>query len=250
MRDLSGRRGAGAWALLAAAAAACLMSALGLAVERGAPQVGGLEGLPLIEVPAAVSQGDLLAVHLTGDGGWGVTDKGLSTELAAQGIPVVALNSLKYFWTRRTPESASFDLARILERYTLAWNKRRVVLIGYSLGADVLPFMYNRLPVTLRDQVVLIVLLGPSRTVEFEFHLGDWLGRSPGKRGLPVLPEIEKITKLVVLCICGEEDKDSVCGEIDPKIVRAKVISLPTGHRFGRDVEPLVRGILSALKGE
>ncbi|OGD20983.1 MAG: hypothetical protein A2W03_07715 [Candidatus Aminicenantes bacterium RBG_16_63_16] len=124
--------------------------------------VKSLSDLPLIEVPAKKTAGDLLAVHLTGDGGWGVTDKGLSAELAEQGIPVVALNSLKYFWNRRTPESASQDLARILSRYILAWGKARVMLVGYSLGADVLPFMYNRLPDDLRQRVVSVVLLGPA----------------------------------------------------------------------------------------
>ena len=38
------------------------------------------------------------------------------------------------------------DLARIIRHYLQAWNKKRVVLIGYSLGADVLPFLANRLP--------------------------------------------------------------------------------------------------------
>ncbi len=206
--------------------------------------VENLSDLPLIEVPAKKPAGDLLAVHLTGDGGWGVTDKGLSTELAGKGIPVVALNSLKYFWKRRTPESASQDLARILSRYIAVWGRARVILIGYSLGADVLAFMYNRLPAQLRQEVVSVILLGPSPTVEFEFHVTDWLGRSPGKRALPVLPEVEKITGARVICFYGEGDKDNICRDIDPGIVRVKVISLPTGHRFGSDFRPIADAIL------
>jgi type IV secretory pathway VirJ component len=216
-------------------------------ISQVAP-VESLKDLPLIEVPAESTGGDLLAVHLTGDGGWGVTDKGLSRELAWEGIPVVALNSLKYFWTPRTPESASRDLARILDRYTEAWGKNRVILIGYSLGADVLPFMYNRLPAELRNRVTSVVLLGPSPTVEFEFHVTDWLGRSPGKRALPVLPEVEKITKALIICFYGEEDKDNICRAIDPQLVHLKVVSLPTGHRFGRDFEPIARAILGEIE--
>jgi type IV secretory pathway VirJ component len=218
--------------------------------EPPAPEipVEDLAGLPLIEVPSPSASGDLLAVHLTGDGGWGVTDKGLCTELAKYGIPVVALNSLNYFWTRRTPEGASQDLARILRHYIQAWGKGRVVLIGYSLGADTLPFMYNRLPSELREKIVSVVLLGPSRKVEFEFHLTDWLGRSPGKGALPVLPEVEKITKAEIICFYGENDEGNICREIDPKVVRIKVVSLPTGHRFGRDFRPVAQAILDEVK--
>jgi type IV secretory pathway VirJ component len=218
--------------------------------EQPPPEIPieNLAGLPLIEVPSQTGSSDFLAVHLTGDGGWGVTDKGLSGELAKQGIPVVGLNSLKYFWTRRTPNSASQDLARILNRYTEYWRKRRVILIGYSLGADVLPFMFNRLPAELQEKVASVVLLGPSPTVEFEFHVTDWLGKSPGRRALPVLPEVEKITKAEIICFYGEEDKENICGEIDPKVVHVKVISLPTGHRFGRDFGPIAEAILSELK--
>jgi type IV secretory pathway VirJ component len=189
-----------------------------------------------------------VVLFVSGDGGWGVTDKGLSAELAKQGIPVVVLNSLKYFWTRRTPASASRDLARIMNRYTRVWGRRRAILVGYSLGADVLPFMYNRPPADLQGKVAAVVLLGPSPTVEFEFHVTDWLGKSPARNALPVLPEVGKIAKAEIICFYGEEDRNNICREIDPKIVHVRVISLPTGHRFGRDFEPIARAILSGLK--
>jgi len=43
-------------------------------------------------------------------------------------------------------EATARDLARVIEHYTRTWNKPRVLLIGYSQGADVLPFLVNRLP--------------------------------------------------------------------------------------------------------
>ena len=36
-------------------------------------------------------------------------------------------------------------MERIARHYLTAWNKRRLLLIGYSFGADVLPAIYNRL---------------------------------------------------------------------------------------------------------
>jgi type IV secretory pathway VirJ component len=36
-----------------------------------------LKDLPLVEIPSSVSTGDIMAVHISGDGGWGVTDRGM-----------------------------------------------------------------------------------------------------------------------------------------------------------------------------
>jgi type IV secretory pathway VirJ component len=129
----------------------------GAVAVQAEPSVVSVSDLPLIEVPAdSAAQSDILAVHLTGDGGWGVTDRGLAQALAGHGIPVVGLNSLQYFWKRRSPEAAAADLDRLIQHYLTAWNKRRAIIIGYSFGADVLPFMLNRLPADTLRHVDLI----------------------------------------------------------------------------------------------
>jgi type IV secretory pathway VirJ component len=205
-----------------------------------------IKDLPLVEVPAQKQRGQTLAIHLTGDGGWGVTDKGISEILARHGVPVVALNSLKYFWERRTPEEASEALERILRHYLPLWNKEAVAAIGYSLGADVLPFMINRLPQDLRRRIKVVALLGPSRTVDFQFHLTDWLGDFPRKGALPVLPEVRKLYGIPILCVYGEDDRDCICPDLDPS--RIRILPLETGHRFGRDFAPIAREILKEIE--
>lgn len=210
--------------------------------------VQGLESLPLVEVPAEGSGRDILAVLLTGDGGWAVTDKGLAQELAASGVSVVGLNSLKYFWTRRTPDEAASDLAKILRHYLAAWEKKRAVLIGYSFGADVLPFMMNRLPEDLQAAVGTIVLISPSASAEFKFHALDWLGLSSGRNAFPVVPEIRKIRPdVAILCVHGEKDEAQICGALDPG--RAQSVALPGGHRMGQGYGPVASAILASLKG-
>lgn len=210
--------------------------------------VPSLEDLPLVEVPARGAERDILAVLVTGDGGYGVTDRGISEDLASNGIPVVALNSLKYFWLRKTPDIASRDLERILARYLSVWRKGKVVLIGYSLGADVMPFMLNGLPENSQSSVTALVLMGPSENVEFEFHLMDWVGRAPGKGSLPVVPEINRVKKdIPVLCVYGEEDDAQVCRLLDPG--RTKSISVRAGHRFGRNFAPISAAILEMVHG-
>jgi type IV secretory pathway VirJ component len=88
--------------------------------------------LPLVELPAQGTPLGVLAVILSGDGGWANIDRDIGTQLAARGVGVVGFNSLRYFWTRRTPEGAAEDLARILRHYVAAWHPRRVLLLGYS----------------------------------------------------------------------------------------------------------------------
>ncbi|MDD5711957.1 MAG: hypothetical protein PHY31_04265, partial [Smithellaceae bacterium] len=201
-----------------------------------------LKDLPLVEVAATSSATDALAVIVSGDGGWAGIDRDVADELARKGIPVVGLNSLQYFWRGRTPEEAARDMRRILYYYSAKWNKKKTILIGYSLGADVLPFMVSRLPGEALVPVTLMVLLGPSREAAFEFHLSDWLGTGSEDSRYPVLPEIRKIHVGTILCFCGEEESGSPCRGL--KAPNAQTIILPGGHHFGGDYERIANIIL------
>ena len=57
-----------------------------------------------LELPTAVHS-RRIALLITGDGGWAQLDKEVSAALEARGVPVVGLNSLKYFWGERTKEA-------------------------------------------------------------------------------------------------------------------------------------------------
>jgi type IV secretory pathway VirJ component len=204
---------------------------------------GSVAGLGLVEVPAAGPTGGLMAVLLSGDGGWAGIDKAVAGRLATDGVPVVGWNSLKYYWTPRSPEAAAHDLARILEHYQRAWGTTRVLLAGYSFGADVLPFLVSRLPAELRARVALVALLGPSTEASFEFHVTEWLGRGP--RGQPTVPEIERLAPTPVLCVRGEDDPDSACAAVRGPAVRVRM--LPGGHHFGGDYGRLAELLLEAV---
>jgi type IV secretory pathway VirJ component len=208
-----------------------------------APLAEPVKDLPLVEVPTS-APGELMAVHISGDGGWGVTDRGLSAALAAHGIPVVGLNSLHYFWTRRTAAESASDLERILRYYLAAWRREKAILIGYSLGADVLPFIVNRMSPQMQSKVALVALLGPSAEVDFEFHLTDWLGDFSLSSQSQVEPEIEKLKVRPILCFSGEEDDEAICRDLPPGL--ARLIVLKGGHRVGGDFEPIAEAILKA----
>ena len=202
------------------------------------PPPASLVDLPLIELPAT-GKGDTFAVLLSGDGGWAGLDKEVADALVAKGIAVVGFDSLRYFWKARTPEELAGDLDRTLRYYAGHWKKPKVVLVGYSQGADVLPFAVNRLPAATRAMVAQTVLMGLGDNASFEFHLANWIGKDGG---LPIMPEVVKLKEADTLCVYGDDDDDSIC----PKIPRGHVHveALPGGHHFDGAYDKLAEVIL------
>ncbi len=230
-------------------------SKLQAAVARLAPAVSdapdapnaadpSLAALPLLELPATAGTSDSMAVMASGDGGWADLDQEISDHLNKNGIPVVGWNSLRYFWSKRTPEETARALQAIVEHYSRAWHKRRVILIGYSLGAEVLADLTDRLPQPLLERVRAIALIGPGQRVDLEFHLSDWLSEGRETRGDYVLPELRKLRGLRILCFEGDAEKSSLCPALDPGL--AQVVELPGGHHFGGDYPGIARAILEA----
>jgi type IV secretory pathway VirJ component len=160
-------------------------------------------------------------------------------------VPVVGLDSLRYFWTPRTPAGLAADLDRILEYYAQHWHKTRAVLVGYSQGADVLPFAVNRLNEASQRLLAQVVLMAPSPKASFEFHPSHWLGAEDD--GVPALPEARRLDPAKTLCLYGADDDDTLCPEVAPDHVRA--MKLPGGHHFDGAYATLADLILAALSG-
>jgi type IV secretory pathway VirJ component len=231
-------------------------------LTRGvAPPPAALGDLPVIEVPAqpvaapsatapsaaapfATPPSDAFAIIMSGDGGWAGLDQDIAAALSARGIPVVGLDSLRYYWTARTPESVAADTDRMIRYYTSHFGKKRVLLIGYSQGADVLPFAVNRLPQDTKAQVALTAILGMSEHALFEFHVSSWI--SDDTSGPATLPEVNRITGMPVLCIYGEDEHDSLCPKLDPG--KFNIVRVKGGHHFDGNYAALANDILSAAK--
>ena len=203
-----------------------------------------LKDLPIIAVAAeaGAKASDVFAIMLSGDGGWAGLDKDVASALTADGIPVVGLDSLRYFWSARTPEGLGADLDRMIRYYAAQLGKPRVMLIGYSQGADVLPFAVNRLPPSSHGQVALTAVMGMSEHALFEFHMSSWI--SDDNSGPATMPEVERITGMKILCIYGEDETDSLCPKLDPH--KATVVKLKGGHHFDGNYAALAQTILQA----
>lgn len=214
---------------------------LAAAAETPPVRPPAISDLPVEEVRSPGSSEEF-ALLLTGDGGWAGLDRELAARLAARGVPTVGFDSLKYFWSPRTPDETTHDVARVLRHYFAAWNKQRVLLVGYSFGADVLPFVVNRLPADLRARVASLSLLGIDSRASFEIHIAGWLGSSDG--GPPTRPELEAVHAVPVLCIYGEDESDSICPGLPAAagIVRERV---GHGHHFSGEYAALADRILT-----
>ncbi|MEO8366433.1 MAG: AcvB/VirJ family lysyl-phosphatidylglycerol hydrolase [Pseudoxanthomonas sp.] len=207
------------------------------------PPPASLGNLPLIELPAT-GDGDTFAVLLSGDGGWAGLDKEVADAMVAKGIGVVGFDSLRYFWKARTPDELALDVGRTLHYYAAHWKKSKVVLVGYSQGADVLPFAVNRLPAATRAMVAQTVLMGLGDNASFEFHLANWIGKDDG---LPIMPEVRKLKEADTLCVYGDDDDDSICPKIPPGHVHVQV--LPGGHHFDGAYDKLAELIVERASG-
>jgi type IV secretory pathway VirJ component len=214
--------------------------------RRLAPAPAALGDLPVVEVrtPPGAPPSDALALLMSGDGGWAGLDQDVAAALTAKGIPVVGLYSLRYYWTAHTPEGVAADTDKLIRYYLAHYQKKRVLLVGYSQGADVLPFAVNRLPEPTRAKVALVAIMGMSEHALFEFHVSSWI--SDDNSGPATLPEVNRIRGVPVLCIYGADESDSLCPKLDPN--KITVVKVKGGHHFDGDYAGLARTILAAAK--
>src|SRR4030095_713711 len=186
----------------------------------------------------------LMAIIYSGDGGWRDIDKDIGDALSEAGVPVIGVDSLRYFWHRKPPETLGADLAAIIRDYDARWHASKVMLIGYSFGADILPFAVNRLPDDVRAMICQISLLGLEGTATFEFSIGDWFGTEQAES--PVMPQLLRIDPRLVQCFYGEDEDDSLCP--DSAMAHAEVVRTEGGHHFDGDYDALAQRILDGAR--
>jgi type IV secretory pathway VirJ component len=210
-----------------------------------APSATDLGDLPVVDLPRPAETAGYFAIVLSGDGGWASIDRQIGEELVRAGVPTVGFNSLQYFWKKRSPDEISADLERIIRHYQTEFSLQRVVLVGYSRGADVLPLMASRLPSSVLNQVRLIALLGLEHETNLEFRLGNWLA-AQHDAAFTLRPELEKLAGHPMLCVYGDREHDTLCPDLPPTI--ADVVRLAGGHHFDGDYRGLARLILDHVK--
>ena len=122
------------------------------------------------------------------------------------------------------------------------------MLIGYSRGADILPFMISRLPPDLRASVDVVALLGLEPTIDFRYH-ASWVPMyHPKEEQFLVAPELEKLRGMRILCVYGEKEKDTLCRSLDPQLATA--VREPGSHHFAGRYNNIADVILNAVPAQ
>ncbi|MEP7344348.1 MAG: AcvB/VirJ family lysyl-phosphatidylglycerol hydrolase [Gemmatimonadaceae bacterium] len=175
--------------------------------------------LPLIERPANSDTNRTLVLLLSGDGGFVNADEKVASGLVARGAAVLGVNMRSYLDKRRTPDEVASDLACAARTYLSRWSRTRIMLIGYSRGADLAPFVASRWPSDLRERLNMVALVSLSQTANFHFHLIDLVRDVKRDDDVIVAPELLKLRGLRVICIYGSDERDSGCRDADPTLV-------------------------------
>lgn len=223
-----------------------LLEPTGLFAKRSEAKPG--RGLDSLELPLELAWPErprAILVFVSGDGGWAELDRSVAAALDAKGIAVVGLNTLRYFWSARSPEELRDDLARLVAALP---EDLPVFLGGYSFGAEAVPvaFATGPRPAAL-SRVAGLVLIEPSPWATFEVSPLDWFRTSEEPTGHSVASAIERAS-VRVLCIDGAEEAESGCRGAPPASVEH--VELPGGHHLGGAFETIAAKIEAFVRAD
>jgi type IV secretory pathway VirJ component len=208
-------------------------------LTQGSGNAVSVQDLPLLTTVPKISAPEMPVVLLiSGDGGWYSFEQSISDKLAESGVYSIGLDSRKYFWKRKTPEETAADMARALTFYGSKWERSKFVLIGYSLGAEIVPFLYNRLPGEVKAKIQSAILLSPDVSTDFEIHISNMLGMGNSQNTYNVPDEIKKMQPLLTLIILGSGEKSKIPGLLGGSgpVIR----ELPGDHHYKSNISLIV----------
>ncbi|HEY5406347.1 MAG TPA: AcvB/VirJ family lysyl-phosphatidylglycerol hydrolase [Ginsengibacter sp.] len=193
----------------------------------------------------STSQDKPLIFYLSGDGGLNRFSNSLCDGINKKGYEVVELNSKSYFWDKKTPEQTATDVNNYLVKKLAGRKNQQVVMIGYSFGADVLPFILTRLPKDVHEKILVSFLMASSGSTDFEIHWSDIFGGN-SKRDLDVVSEVNKLVDDKIVIISSSDDRHLEANKITLKRYTHEV--LPGGHHFDGDTDEIVKVILNDME--
>jgi type IV secretory pathway VirJ component len=182
-------------------------------------------------------------IYLTGDGGCHGFDTYLVHSFAEAGMSGFVIPTNLYFSKARSPAETAQMLSRLISTLAILDKKSGdISLVGWSFGADVLPETVNNLPMASRSRVRVVGLLGLASKVPFHVTLAEAAGRATSE-DRPIVPEVNKMSGLNVLCLMGEEEHQSACPKLDAK--KVKVVTVPGNHGFNSDYKTVSQTVLT-----
>lgn len=197
--------------------------------------------IPINALSAAADASKPMILYVTGDGGWNSFSSALGANFAAKGYPVASLNTKSFFWKKKTPQQVGLAVATMIKNYAQSWNKTKVLLVGYSFGADVLPFVYQNLPQNMKDMVHGLVLLSPSGTTDFEVHLTYAFSGSEPNSAIT----LNSIAGKKITILTGSDEKEFPFTKLSNK--NYTHLTLPGGHHYDGDEKIVAEYVLKGI---
>ena len=207
------------------------------ALERDLDALGLPLILRLVERPRAMH------LFISGDGGWSSLDKTLVDTLAEHGVSTVAINTLKYFWSEKSPDQVAADLERLVR--ICRRDGLPLFAGGYSFGAEVVPVIVDR--AEFKDVFRGLVLISPGPHASFEVSVLDWLRKKEKPTPYGVLEHARALRSLPIFCSAGEKDEESICADLRGEANRV-VALLPGSHHYSGEYEKLADRIAEFLE--
>src|SRR4051794_25304150 len=205
-----------------------------------------ISSLPVVQYAAKpFNPQKAFVLYLSGDGGENSFSKSLLQQVNIKGYPAVLFNSQKYFWSKKTPGQTAADVEKVIRYYQGRWKLKNVIIIGYSFGADVTPFVATRLSRDIYSSVKNIVLMSPSEATDFEVHVAQLFG-SGKSTGSSVTTEINKLQPKPLLIIQGLQESEKI--ESTSLKVSYKLVGLKGGHKYSSDTSEVANTIFNNLQ--
>lgn len=201
--------------------------------------------MPLTIMSSVAKEKLPLVFFISGDGGWKTFEHEICKNLAENGAPSIGLDALKYFWNEKQPKQVAEDISTAITHYMKQWDRNSFILVGYSFGASVVPFIANNFTPALKESMKGIFCFSPDKTGDFEIHIADMLSFDRVNK-YDVLGELKRISDLKPVCIFGsKEDVELQRIFINKEL---KVENLPGEHHFNNDYNAISEIILKNFK--
>ena len=221
-----------------------LLSTVCLTASLSAQELKPTRNMHLIESVSDTNL-DFYVIFLTGNGGWRNLAQAITGYLNSKNVSVVAVNTKKYMWKEKEPSQIACDLESLIDRYNLKWGKSKVVMLGYSMGAEDLPFAVDCMKDSYLHYINDLILIGPWQRATFKINLLDYVMEL--NKGLDIYTELRKMKMKTGYVICDDNEM-SICQKNLDNVIDHDLLG--GGHHFGGDYVTLSKMIGKRLSLE
>jgi type IV secretory pathway VirJ component len=211
-------------------------------------RMGLIPHVYLYKPTAPTRPGTHAVVFFAGDWGWRPLQQESASRLASEGRFVLGIDSTEYFVRALEPDGWVEDLKRLRE---FANEKAGlpaatpIILMGFTWGAEQIPYMLNRGGAA---GIAGTVLIGPDTESAFIYRVTlEMKGvPSPPNESFQVTPEIRAMPPVPTVLMEGALDDRSAAKTFDPLLKGPhRLVTIPGGDRQFREVRDIYLDRLS-----